>query len=151
MYKEFFEFKLNQPIDNVIKELVLYAPRAIHRPNMGKLESMLMNGMMRFQKEVQKEDQPQQNVSGEESENPFENVNALEIVAMLKAVPSDDYTFFPIFCDVFKGLMISSQICKIKHNNHQLGEGDYDKLSSPDLDRLMGEYIKNFFTLSVSS
>ena len=114
---------------------MLYAPRAIHRPNMGKLESMLMNGMMKFQKEVKNEDENDHTYNEsneEESDNPFEKVNGLEIIAMLKTVPSDDYSFFPTFCDVFKGLMISSQICKIKHNNHQLGEGDYDKLSSPE-------------------
>ena len=112
MYKDFFEFKLTQPINQEIKELVLYAPRNIHRPLMGKLDSMLMNGMMRFQQSQVVDSST--TVSTSESDNPFEDVEPLQIVAMLKAVPSDTYDFFPIFCEVFRDLILSDEICKVK-------------------------------------
>lgn len=146
MHKDFFEFKLDEPLNSDIKELILYGPRSIHRPLMGKIDSMLMNGMMRFQGSEGVE-----NEGMATSDNPFDNISAQELVTMLKAVPSETYDFFTIFCDTFKALVLSPNICKIKHSNSPLGNADFDKMSYRDADRLMGEYLKNFFTFSASS
>lgn len=150
MYKEFFEFTLEQPINQEIKELVLYAPKNIHRPLMSKLDSMLMNGMMRFQDNKNGSENSEEDDVGE-SDNPFDNIDAIQLVSMIKAIPSDDYDFFPIFCETFKKLMLEPEICKMKHDNKKFPNGYLDKMSYRDGDRLMGEYVKHFFTLSASS
>lgn len=149
MHKDFFEFKLDDSLNGDIKELILYAPRSIHRPLMGKIDSMVMNGMMRFQGSEKSE--KMENEGSSSSENPFDAISAQELVTMLKAVPSETYDFFTIFCDTFKALILSPHICKIKHNNMALGNADFDKMSYRDADRMMGEYLKNFFTFSASS
>ena len=150
MHKDFFEFKLEQPINQEIKELILYAPKNVHRPLMGKLDCMLMNGMMRFQDTQAGADSSPPERS-EDSDNIFSTIESDQLIAMLKAVPSDNYDFFTIFCAAFKDLILAPEICKMKTDNKRFPEGYFDKMSYRDGDRLIGEYLKNFFTFSASS
>ena len=96
MVKNFFEFKLESPISGKIDQLILYSPKNVHRPLTAKLDSMLRSGMLELSKLAT---QPDESVStSEQSSNPFDKMSALEIVDMIKMIPSSDYSFLSIFC-----------------------------------------------------
>jgi hypothetical protein len=138
LYKDFIDFKLKTAIGSDKKELVLYGPRHIHLPLTAKIDNMIMSGIMKLQSNVSRE--PSNNDSGELSD-----MKASDIVAMLKVIPSDDYSFYMDFCETFKALLLSTDICKFKDDNKQMAEGHYDAITKADGERLMGEYLKNFF------
>ena len=151
MEKAFFEFTLAHPIDGgKTTELMLHMPRNVHRPLTAKLDSMLFGGMMEFSKSanVNVTDTPS---SEDADENALSAFTPLQIVGMLKVIPSKDYSFYESFCDTFKALMLSSNICKAKETDKGLTVGQYDSMSIEDGDKLLGEYIKRFFIISASS
>ena len=152
MLKNSFEFKLEHPIaGGKVTELILYAPRNLHRPKTAKLDAMIRGGMLEIQAKLNAPVAPPTVEEDNDSGNPFDSMSALQIVEMIKMMPSTDFTFYPLFCDTFRGLILSVNICKIKDSDAQLNEGYYDQMVSADGDRLMGEYIKNFFIISTSS
>lgn len=151
MYKNFFEFKLNTSIGGKYNELVLYAPKNIHRPLLAKIDYAIRTGLLEFSKlSNNQEVNNSQPTAENENSNIFENMDATQIVNLIKMLPSKEDDFLSKFYQNFKQLMLSSEICKIKDNNQQLQEGYYDQMSAEDGDRLMGEYVKNFFTISTS-
>lgn len=153
MYKNFFEFRLTSSIANKYNDLVLYAPKNIHRPLLAKIDHFIRAGLLEFSK--LSNNQEVNNVqstsdSNNENGNLFENMEAMQIVNLIKMLPSKNEDSLSKFYQDFKQLILSSEICKIKDNNQQLQEGYYDQMNAEDGDRLMGEYVKNFFTISAS-
>jgi len=151
MYKPFIECKLETAIaGGKIDTLFLYAPCKRHTPITAKIGSMMLGGAFKFNQSLGKEaatqtDAPKKDESDDGNDNPFSDVSAAQMVMMLKSVPSDDYNFFAEFCGEFDALMLSDNICKPKDSDKSLAAGYYDQISLLDADKMMGDYLKNFF------
>lgn len=145
MSENFFEFKLADAPNDDMKELILYGPKNIHRPITDKLYSMFISGITNLSNSRNQASHETSN-----DENPFKDVTAMELIWTLRGIPSPHYDFFKTFCEEFKALILSDQICKMKKTNGNLPVGYYDQMTIGDGDRLIGEYFKNFFINSLS-
>ena len=148
MQQSFFEFTLTTPISGNVTTLSLHAPCNIHRPLTAKLDSMLKSGMFKLaQYSSAQGNEEQAPAAPKDDKSSF--MEAAQIMDMLPMIPSDDFSFYGDFCDTFKALMLSDGICKI--TDKRIGTGHYDSMSQNDGNRLMGEYIANFFPILISS
>lgn len=147
MYKPFIEIELEKHIEcGAIKKIMLYEPTNIHRPLTAKIESMMMGGMAKIQQAMGSDNVPDQSSdSDDKEENPFAKISATQMLVTLKMVPSDNYDFYVEFCDLFKLLMLSDNICKPVDSDKKITVAQYDELSAKDADRIMGGYLKSFF------
>lgn len=146
-------FKLKDNINENADNLILYPPVGYHRELVSKLDSMLMNGFISISKEGLGESSTKlEKDSGEPIEQTdtkqdiFADFEPASLILFLKAVPSSDFSFYPLFCDVFRSLLLSDGICKMQKNNKSLPAGYLDKFSIRDFEELMGTYIKVFFS-----
>lgn len=151
MYKPFVEFKLEHAIaGGKVDTLILYAPNNSHTPLTAVLYNMLNSGMMKFAQANKSNEVETEEVS-EQSEakigNIFEGKTGQEITQLLKMIPSDDYKFYASFCDTFRALMLSDNICKVKSEDKKIPSGYFDSISMFDGERMMGVYLENFFTI----
>lgn len=133
-----FSFKLTTTINLDKSELILYAPRNLHRPLAAKLENMIMSGMFSVQQTMK------ETVESKNNEKFNNEMSPEDIIKMLQVIPSQNYDFYPEFCDIFKALILSDGICKFI-DNKKIEIAHYDEITLYDSDRLMGEYLKNFF------
>ena len=89
------------------------------------------------------------------NEDVEQEVDGAQLINQIKFVMADKEDKYMKFCDLFKYLILSDNVCKIKYsdsniNNRQMTEGYYGQMTYDDGQRLMGEYLRHFFTLFAS-
>lgn len=139
------EFELSGPVSVSVNgerenfsTLTLSAPPAKEKKYPIKLRKGFMKATMSMTDNVSEE------AKAKAKEKVLENDDGLEANVIEQMIYGSDLDAEK-YLDDFKNLMFVPGVCKIKIADVDLKKIHWDQINIADVDRLMGEYIANFF------
>lgn len=136
-----FVYELQNPTSE-LKKIELHGPTAVHNPLTCSMQSMLMKVLRAESEGVE---------VSQDNKDSDQKIDGTALVTALMMAKGQDDEFYARFCDKFKNLLLSANICKINDSDQKLQVGHFNFISQSDFDKLMGEYLSNFLLPSIIS